>query len=403
MNVLGIAPEVVQWQRLHGRHGLPWQVRLRSGGLRGAGADRPDDPGEDGGSGDIGPADPYRIWLSEVMLQQTQVATVIPYFEAFIAVFPTVADLAGASSDQVMSLWSGLGYYSRARNLHAAAKAVVARHGGVFPRTADELATLPGVGRSTAAAIAAFAFGERAAILDGNVKRVFCRVFAIEGSPTQASVMRELWLHAQAELPPVRPGTSESEQADEIRAYTQGLMDLGATLCTRTNPACPRCPLAAKCIARREDAVGRLPSPRPRREVPVREFDMLLLCSGASVLVEQRPPVGIWGGLWSLPEMNLTEAAQGAEVAGAGRELGGALGGLQPTKFARFEHVFTHFRMKANVWRAEVDEVRAARVLRQAPPSRWLPLAEADSAPLPRPVKSLLQALAARTALPGLP
>ena len=364
MNVLGIAPDVVQWQRLHGRHDLPWQC-----------------------------PDPYRIWLSEVMLQQTQVATVIPYFEAFVAAFPTVADLAAASSDEVMALWSGLGYYSRARNLHAAAKAVVERHGGAFPRTADELATLPGVGRSTAAAIAVFAFGERAAILDGNVKRVFCRVFAIEGSPTQASVMRELWLHAQAELPPAPQGVAQSELADDIRSYTQGLMDLGATLCTRSKPDCPRCPLAVKCGARRENAVARFPSPRPRRQVPVREVDMLLLCRGASVLVEQRPPVGIWGGLWSLPEMKAGDPES--------LSLPGEFAGLHPTKFARFEHVFTHFRMKADVWRAEVGGEQAARLLRQAAPSRWLALADAAAAPLPRPIKSQLKSLAEST-LTGL-
>ncbi len=373
MKVLGIAPDVVQWQRLHGRHDLPWQAGANSRGSARA------------GSSDVTP-DPYRIWLSEVMLQQTQVATVIPYFKAFLAAFPTVADLAGASPDEVMALWSGLGYYSRARNLHAAARQVVGRHGGAFPRTAVELATLPGVGRSTAAAIAAFAFGERAAILDGNVKRVFCRVFAVEGSPTQASVMRELWLHAQAELP--APEASAAEQARCIRAYTQGLMDLGATVCTRTAPACGRCPLESKCAARRDNAVARFPAPRPRREVPVREVDMLLLCRGESVLIEQRPPVGIWGGLWSLPEIRVDDEE--------GR------GPASPTQFARFEHVFTHFRMKASVWRADLDEVQAAKVLHQSPPTRWLPLADAAAAPLPRPIKSLLLSLAGGAALPGL-
>lgn len=366
MKALGIASDVVQWQRLHGRHDLPWQV-----------------------------PDPYRIWLSEVMLQQTQVATVIPYYEAFVSAFPTVADLAAASSDEVMSLWSGLGYYSRARNLHAAARQVVERHGGAFPCTAAELAELPGVGRSTAAAIAVFAFGERAAILDGNVKRVFCRVFAIEGSPGEAGVLRELWLHAQAELPPAGPGADGAPPAD-IRSYTQGLMDLGAMLCTRTSPACVRCPLQAKCIAWRENAVAKFPSPRPRRAVPVREVDMLLLCSGASVLIEQRPPVGIWGGLWSLPEISTGEGA------GEGGDIARAVASTAPTEFARFEHAFTHFRMKARVWRLELDGAAVANLLRQAPPSRWLALADAAAAPLPRPVKSLLLSLRAAEALPGL-
>ena len=349
---VGIATDVVQWQRLHGRHGLPWQ----------------------------GTSEPYRIWLSEVMLQQTQVATVLPYFDAFVAAFPTVADLAAAPIDQVMSLWSGLGYYSRARNLHAAARQVMEQHGGRFPGTADGLATLPGVGRSTAAAIAAFAFGERAAILDGNVKRVFCRVFGVDGHPGSASVLRRLWSHAQAELPAAGPADSA------IRAYTQGLMDLGATLCTRTRPACGRCPLEARCLARREDAVHRYPAPRPRREVPVREVEMLLLCNRQSVLIERRPPVGIWGGLWSLPEM------------AAGLDLPD----LPSAPFMRFEHAFTHFRMKAQVWRLDLDEVQAQAALREAPAVRWLALGDAAAAPLPRPVKSLLQFLVPGSALPGL-
>jgi A/G-specific adenine glycosylase len=351
----GIAPDVVAWQRLHGRHDLPWQ-----------------------GSGD-----PYRIWLSEVMLQQTQVATVMPYFNAFIAAFPTVAELAAAQPDEVMSLWSGLGYYSRARNLHAAARLVVERHGGRFPGSAAALADLPGVGQSTAAAIAVFAFGERAAILDGNVKRVFCRVFAVAGHPGEAAVMRRLWLHAQAELP-VAVGETASAAVSDIQSYTQGLMDLGATLCTRSNPACGRCPLREKCQARLADAVDRFPSARPPRTVPVREVEMLLLFNGASVLLEQRPPTGIWGGLWSLPELVLADGA--APIAAAGLALAPSRLG----DFMRFEHLFTHFRMKARVWRAELDEVEAVTALRQTPPTRWLALADAAGAPLPSPIKSLL-------------
>jgi A/G-specific adenine glycosylase len=200
--------------------------------------------------------------------------------------------------------------------------------------------------------------------------------------------MRDLWLHAQAELPAPAPDAGEAERARCIRAYTQGLMDLGATICTRTAPACSRCPLESKCAARRDNAVARFPAPRPRREVPVREVGMLLLCRGGSVLIERRPPVGIWGGLWSLPEIRADD------------EQGCAPAGL--SQFARFEHVFTHFRMKASVWRADLDEVQAAKVLRQAPPTRWLPLADAAAAPLPRPVKSLLLSLADAAALPGL-
>jgi len=350
--VLGIAPDVVRWQRDHGRHDLPWQAG----------------------------SDPYRIWLSEVMLQQTQVATVVPYFQRFVAAFPTVRDLAAASIDEVMSLWSGLGYYSRARNLHAAARRVV-EHGS-FPGTAAELADLPGIGRSTAAAIAVFGFDERAAILDGNVKRLFARLFAIEGHPGEAAVVRDLWAHAQAELPP-----ADVAPAD-VRAYTQGLMDLGATVCTRSNPACGRCPLQAKCLALRNCAVARYPAPRPRRQVPVREFDMVLLCNCGSVLIEQRPPVGIWGGLWSLPETQLDGSEQPGEQ--PFHAAGLVLAGGRPMQFLRFEHAFTHFRMKARVWKAELDAAEAAIVIRQTRPTRWLPLVAAETAPLPGPIKSLL-------------
>jgi len=366
--VLGFAPEVVRWQRLHGRRGLPWQAD----------------------------SDPYRIWLSEVMLQQTQVATVIPYFNAFVGAFPTVADLARAPLEQVMALWSGLGYYSRARNLHACATHVVHHHGGVFPGTAAALAELPGVGRSTAAAIAVFGFGERAAILDGNVKRVFCRVFAIDGDPAKAATQRRLWAHAQAELPP-----PASPPAD-IRAYTQGLMDLGATLCTRARPDCGLCPLRGSCQALRGDAVERYPTARARREVPVREVDMLLICDRRCVLIEQRPPAGIWGGLWSLPEIGI--AAGGKPLVAGDKPLvaGGrplAAGGLllaasRFREFMRFEHLFTHFRMRARVWRADLDGPEAALAVHDADASRWLALDDAATAPLPRPVKSLLQSMA---------
>ena len=363
---VGIAAELVRWQRVHGRHDLPWQGQ-RQGGSHG---------------------DPYRVWLSEVMLQQTQVATVIPYFQAFIRAFPTVADLAAAPLERVMSLWSGLGYYSRARNLHAAARCVMDRHNGAFPGDAAALAELPGVGQSTAAAIAVFGFGERAAILDGNVKRVFSRVFGIAGQPGEAAVVRRLWVHAQAELPP--PGTP----ADVLRSYTQGLMDLGATLCTRTRPDCPRCPLRSRCVAHRDDAVARFPAPRPRRLVPIRAVEMLLLVSGATVLIEQRPPAGVWGSLWSLPELAADAGVDAVATQSISAAVRSATGlGLPATavaEFARFEHALTHFRMHARVWRADLDAAGATAVLRQLPATRWLALADAAAAPLPRPVKSLL-------------
>lgn len=225
----GFAARLLNWQRTHGRHDLPWQASR----------------------------EPYRIWLSEIMLQQTQVETVIPYYLRFLQRFPDLPALAAASLEDVLALWSGLGYYARARNLHRAAREVRDQHDGQFPRTAAEIANLPGIGRSTAAAIAAFAHGERAAILDGNVKRVLCRVFGVEGFPGSAAVDRELWALAERLLPEA-----------EIGRYIQAQMDLGATVCTRSRPACGRCPFAADCIAQRSGRIAELPTPRPRKAVP---------------------------------------------------------------------------------------------------------------------------------------
>jgi A/G-specific adenine glycosylase len=243
--------KAVLWQR-H-RHGLPWQNTR----------------------------DPYRVWLSEVMLQQTQVAAVVPYYQRFLARFPDVAALAAATEDDVLQLWSGLGYYARGRNLHAAAKIIAARG---FPGDIEEIEALPGIGRSTAAAIAVFAYGHRAAILDGNVKRVLARCFGIEGERAQ-------WALAEKLLP--RRG---------LRAYTQALMDLGATLCTRARPSCGRCPVAKDCVALREDRIAELPSARKRRPLPLRRTTWLVLQHQGAVLLERRPSPGIWGGLWVFPE-----------------------------------------------------------------------------------------------------
>lgn len=307
----GFAPALIRWQRRHGRHHLPWQRSQAALGLA-SGAQ----------AGVL--RDPYRVWLSEVMLQQTQVATVIPYFEAFIEAFPVVDALAAAAPDRVMGLWAGLGYYSRARNLLAAARQV-AEAGGAFPAMPQALEALPGVGRSTAAAIAVFGFGQRAAILDGNVKRVLSRVFAVAGDPASSATQRRLWAIAEAELP--APDTP----ASGLIAYTQGLMDLGAMVCTRSRPACGRCPLAGGCSARARDAVADFPQPKRRKAIPVREVHLLLVRQGAEVLLEARPDSGLWGGLWSLPEL------PGAPP--AGWQLAGG-----------FRHLFTHFRMEASVW-----------------------------------------------------
>ena len=312
------AAKLVRWQRRHGRHDLPWQ----------------------------GTTDPYRIWLSEVMLQQTQVSTVIPYYGRFLEKYPTVQALAAASEEEVLELWSGLGYYARGRNLHKAAR-VIAQDG--FPRTAEKIAELPGVGRSTAAAIAAFAYGERAAILDGNVKRVLARVFLIVDKDA-------LWEQAERLLP-----------KREIERYTQALMDLGATICARANPRCDACPVADDCKARKRGRIAEFPPPRERREVPQREATWLVLRRDGAVLVERRPSPGIWGGLWCFPELS-------------GKRPRGARA-LQP-----IEHGFTHFRLRIHPLLVENRG--------QSPiAGRWLKLEEAERAALPAPVKTLLARL----------
>jgi A/G-specific adenine glycosylase len=260
----GFADSVLAWYDEHGRKDLPWQREVT----------------------------PYRVWVSEIMLQQTQVATVVPYFERFMVRFPDPVALAEAALDEVLHLWSGLGYYARARNLHAAARLIRDRHGGVFPESIAEVEALPGVGRSTAGAILALAGGQRHPILDGNVKRVLARVFAVEGWPGRAAVLERLWEIAGALMP-----------RERVAAYTQAMMDLGATLCTRARPACTRCPLAGVCIAHAQGRERDLPAPRPQRRSPVRRVQMLIVDDGAGrILLERRPPAGVWGGLWSFPE-----------------------------------------------------------------------------------------------------
>ena len=339
------AARVVAWQRRHGRNDLPWQASR----------------------------DPYRIWLSEIMLQQTQVATVLPYYERFVAAFPGVAALAAAPIDRVLELWAGLGYYRRAHHLHAAARAIVDRHGGAFPRTSEALAALPGVGRSTAAAIAAFAFGTRGAILDGNVKRVLARHRGIAGFPGEAAVERRLWTAAEALLP-----------ARGIERYTQGLMDLGATVCTRHAPRCDACPVAADCVARIEGRVDRLPSPRPRKPLPRRETRVLVIERAGEILFERRPPTGIWSGLWSLPELAGEDDVADALRARFGIDAG-AVEALAP-----IEHGFTHFTLTIHPLRVAVRRVRARA---ESSGHVWLARDDALGAALPAPIKRLIRAL----------
>jgi len=337
----GFAGRLLRWQRTHGRRGLPWQASR----------------------------DPYRIWLSEIMLQQTQVATVIPYYERFLERFPDAASLARAPLDEVMRLWSGLGYYSRARSLHAAARAVGAQ-GGRFPRTRAALEDLPGVGRSTAAAIASLAYGAREAILDGNVKRVLARHFAVAGEPGEPKVARELWALAESLLP----------ERDNAR-YTQALMDLGATVCRPRAPECGRCPVALTCAARRDDAIERYPGRKARKALPVKRTAMLLLVHHGRVLLEKRPPSGIWGGLWSLPEMRSgVDPAAYCEM-----RYGARLASVE--KLRPLTHGFTHFSLRIRPVRCQVGtlEPRAAE-----PGYTWLEPAEAASGAVPAPVRRLL-------------
>lgn len=296
------AARLLAWYDRHGRRELPWQREPSA----------------------------YRVWLSEVMLQQTQVATVIPYFERFTARFPHVQALAGAELDEVLHLWSGLGYYARGRNLHAAARLVVARHGGELPRDAKALAALPGIGRSTAGAILALAFGLRQPILDGNVKRVLARHHAIEGWSGTARVQKALWTIAERLTP-----------ARRVADYTQAIMDLGATVCTRSRPRCSQCPLGADCGALRTGRTAELPAPRPRRPLPVRAMRWLIMrdASGA-VLLERRPPSGIWGGLWSFPEC----PEPNEPIRWCAQRYGFSAVAAQPQ--AEQQHTFTHFRAR---------------------------------------------------------
>lgn len=332
MGVEGVAEAVVRWQRVHGRHGLPWQAD----------------------------ADPYKIWVSEIMLQQTQVATVIPYFEKFMRRFPTVAALARARQGSVMALWSGLGYYARARNLHAAAK-IMAKEG--VPDSAEAWRRLPGVGRSTAAAVAVFSRGERGAILDGNVKRVLARVFAVEapaGTPAGEAV---LWPIAESLLPAAR----------DIRVYSQGMMDIGALVCVRGVPLCGLCPLAEFCEARRRGAQADYPVRVVRRARAERRARFVLLRAGGRVLLRRMPSAGVWGGLWSLPDAEEEgwRAAAGGEVREVGR--------------VRFCHEFTHFRLHAVVAVCECEAVGGA-----VAPLRWHALGGLDKVGLPAPVRRVL-------------
>ena len=308
------------------------------------------------------------------MLQQTQVDTVIPYYGRFLARFPDIATLASAPADDVLALWSGLGYYARARNLHKAAREVMTCHGGRFPGTAAVIAELPGIGRSTAAAIAAFAFGEKAAILDGNVKRVLCRAFGIEGFPGTTAVESQLWALAESLLP--REG---------IERYIQAQMDLGATLCTRGRPACARCPVADVCVALKTDRVETLPTPRPAKHIPQRHARLAVILAGGQVLMERRPPTGIWGGLLSLPEIPDSAADPCSWV-----ESRFSLEAIESAPLAPLRHAFTHFRLDMQ---PTLIRVRSGRGVSENVGHAWVAMNEVEEAGLPAPIRRILAAL----------
>jgi len=332
------ATRLIAWQKCRGRHDLPWQQSR----------------------------DPYRVWLSEIMLQQTQVAAVIPYFERFLERFPDLPALAAAPQGAVLEAWAGLGYYARAHNLHRCAQQVMAEHCGRFPDHPEALQQLAGIGRSTAAAIAVFAFGRRAAILDGNVKRVLCRHAGIDRYPGDVATERELWALAESLLP-----------EKDIEAYTQGLMDLGATLCTHSRPRCGDCPLAEDCQARIQGKQGEWPVARPRAAIPERASTFVLITDGKGILLQRRPPSGIWGGLLTPPEGDLEAVLAQLGLSGAECKT------LPPVR-----HAFTHFRLTITPVLC-----RIARPPMCEADWHWLPLAEAGSAALPTPVRKVLGAL----------
>ena len=344
-------PNLIRWQARHGRHDLPWQNTVEA----------------------------YRVWLSEIMLQQTQVATVIPYYLRFLERYPTLDALGAARLEDVLELWAGLGYYARARNLHRLAQILVARKGrnkqAEFPQNAEELLALPGIGRSTAAAICVFAFGQQEAILDGNVKRVFTRCFGIEGDPASSLVEKELWALAIRLLPRenIRGG---------IQSYTQGLMDLGATVCLRSKPTCEVCPMQPICVAFKSGRQAELPFRKPKKSLPERETSCLLLTDGAMVLLERRPPMGIWGGLLALPELAENQAERFAKRQGCSL--------LACEELPSLKHTFSHFHLHIRVFRCEVER-QSSGVGESG--WEWTAVKDLENAALPAPMKRIFASL----------
>lgn len=340
------AEKLIAWQQAHGRHDLPWQQTR----------------------------DPYAVWVSEIMLQQTQVSAVIGYYDRFMQRFPTIATLAEAEQDEVMRYWSGLGYYSRARNLHHAAQTIMREHSGTFPTDFNTIQTLKGIGRSTAAAISVFAFNQRQTILDGNVKRVLARLYAIDGWPGLPDVEKRLWQLAETLLP---------EQG--LPAYVQGLMDFGATLCTRSKPRCTDCPMQGQCLAYQQQQVAQLPASKPRKTLPEKQVTMLMILDAGEILLERRPNQGIWGGLWSLPELSPEQIA----VPHVQQTLGMEVEALEVLPV--LWHTFTHFKLEIIPQPLQLTGRRSS-----LPPNmQWLALTDAIAAALPTPVRTLIKTLEA--------
>ena len=346
MHASQFSAQVLEWYDKYGRKTLPWQLEKT----------------------------PYKVWLSEVMLQQTQVATVIPYFERFMARFPTVTDLAHAPIDEVLHLWTGLGYYARARNLHKAAQQVADQHGGVFPDTFEEVAALPGVGRSTAGAVLSLALGKHFPILDGNVKRVLARCYAVDGWPGRKEVEKRLWEISEQVTP-----------AEGVAQFNQAMMDLGATVCTRSKPKCTLCPLNNGCIAYANESWAQYPGKKPKQTLPERTGFLLLMQHGETVWLDRRPPSGLWGGLYCFPQFSDEAAlrdwlAQRQIQADTLTELNG------------FRHTFSHFHLDIVPMWLPVSSFTSCM---DEGTGLWYNLAQPPSVGLAAPVERLLQQLRA--------
>ncbi len=344
---MNISDRLIDWYKLHGRHDLPWQVR----------------------------GDPYPVWLSEIMLQQTQVATVIPYYERFIHQFPDIQDLSRAKLDQVLHLWSGLGYYARARNLHKTARIICDQFDGKFPQEIEALTALPGIGKSTAGAILAQSLGLAHPILDGNVKRVLARFFCVEGWPGHRQAEKQLW-QLSTDLTPV----------SRVAEYTQAIMDLGATLCTRSRPQCTECPIKSDCKAYLSDVVNAYPHKRAKKVLPVKTTSFLLIRNDqGEVYLTQRPPSGIWGGLWCLPEFQHETGTHSGLI-----NFQADISEVQSLPSSR--HTFSHYHLDFTVIPATLKGDQTNQIMETAP-SVWYNPEKPAELGLAAPIKKILNKL----------